>query len=144
MKELSLRTIARIQAMEIIYMSDLNEISLIEAMNDQDILDNDELLENKELLDDAKDLINFVIENITEIDKIIEDTLFNYKLNRLNLVDKAIIRVAVAEMLINKLDAKIIIDEALEITKLYSDTGDHKAVSFNNRLLDNISKNIKR
>ena len=144
MKELSLRTIARIQAMEIIYMSDLNEISLIEAMNDQDILDNDELLENKELLDDAKDLINFVIKNIADIDKIIEDTLFNYKLNRLNLVDKAIIRVAVAEMLINKLDAKIIIDEALEITKLYSDTGDHKAVSFNNRLLDNISKNIKR
>jgi N utilization substance protein B len=144
MKELSLRTIARIQAMEIIYMSDLNEISLIEAMNDQDILDNDELLENKELLDYAKDLINFVIKNLADIDKIIEDTLFNYKLNRLNLVDKAIIRVAVAEMLINKLDAKIIIDEALEITKLYSDTGDHKAVSFNNRLLDNISKNIKR
>ena len=144
MKELSLRTIARIQAMEIIYMSDLNEISLIEAMNDQDILDNDELLENKELLDDAKDLINFIIKNLADIDKIIEDTLFNYKLNRLNLVDKAIIRVAVAEMLINKLDAKIIIDEALEITKLYSDTGDHKAVSFNNRLLDNISKNIKR
>ena len=144
MKELSLRTIARIQAMEIIYMSDLNEISLIEAMNDQDILDNDELLENKELLDDAKDLINFVIKNLEKIDKIIEDTLFNYKLNRLNLVDKAIIRVAVAELLINKLDAKIIIDEALEITKLYSDTGDHKAVSFNNRLLDNISKNIKR
>ena len=144
MKELSLRTIARIQAMEIIYMSDLNEISLVEAMNDQDILDNDELLENKELLDDAKDLINFIIKNLADIDKIIEDTLFNYKLNRLNLVDKAIIRVAVAEMLINKLDAKIIIDEALEITKLYSDTGDHKAVSFNNRLLDNISKNIKR
>ena len=144
MKELGLRTIARIQAMEIIYMSDLNEISLVEAMNDQDILDNDELLENKELLDDAKDLINFVIKNLADIDKIIEDTLFNYKLNRLNLVDKAIIRVAVAEMLINKLDAKIIIDEALEITKLYSDTGDHKAVSFNNRLLDNISKNIKR
>ncbi len=144
MKELSLRTIARIQAMEIIYMSDLNEISLIEAMNDQDILANDELLENKELSDDAKDLINFVIKNLEKIDKIIEDTLFNYKLNRLNLVDKAIIRVAVAELLINKLDAKIIIDEALEITKLYSDTGDHKAVSFNNRLLDNISKNIKR
>lgn len=144
MKELSLRTIARIQAMEIIYMSDLNEISLIEAMNDQDILANDELLENKELSDDAKDLINFVIKNLEKIDKTIEDTLFNYKLNRLNLVDKAIIRVAVAELLINKLDAKIIIDEALEITKLYSDTGDHKAVSFNNRLLDNISKNIKR
>ena len=144
MKELSLRTIARIQAMEIIYMADLNEISLIEAMNDQDILDNDELLENKELLDDAKELINFVIKNLEKIDKIIEDTLFNYKLNRLNLVDKAIIRVAVSELLINKLDAKIIIDEALEITKLYCDTGDHKAVSFNNRLLDNISKNINR
>ena len=33
-------------------------------------------------------------------------------------------------------------DEALEITKEYSDQGDHKAVAFNNRLLDNISKHL--
>ena len=45
-------------------------------------------------------------------------------------------------MLMNKLAKTIIINEALEITKLYSDLGDHKAVSFNNKLLDNISKNI--
>ena len=44
--------------------------------------------------------------------------------------------------MLKKLDKRIIINEALEITKLYSDQGDHKATSFNNRLLDNISKKI--
>ena len=57
-------------------------------------------------------------------------------------MDKAIIRLAVSEMF-GKAPRQVIINEALEITKLYSDQGDHKATSFNNRLLDTISKNLK-
>ena len=57
------------------------------------------------------------------------------------MVDKAIIRLAVAEML-SGTDKKVAINEALEITKEFSDQGDHKATSFNNKLLDTISKNI--
>ena len=81
-------------------------------------------------------------EILGKINGTIKETITNYSIDRLNLVDKAIIRVATGEMLLNKLDRRIIINEALEITKLYSDQGDHKATSFNNRLLDNISKKI--
>ena len=42
------------------------------------------------------------------------------------------------------LDPKIAINEALEITKDYSDEGNHKQVSFNNRVLNDISKEIKK
>ena len=63
-------------------------------------------------------------------------------MDRLNLVDKAIIRLATAELLDGSTPRKIIINEALEITKEFSDQGDHKAVSFNNRLLDNICKSL--
>ncbi len=121
---------ARIEAMKILYTLDMNN-----SLDEKNVESEDKV---------AKELAINTIKEVQKIDFIISVCLKNYTLNRLNLVDKAIIRVAVAEMLINKLDAKIIIDEALEITKLYSDTGDHKAVSFNNRLLDNISKNIKR
>jgi N utilization substance protein B len=80
--------------------------------------------------------------NLEKIDEIIEKSLVNYSLSRLNKVDKAIIRLATAEMLDGKTPKKVIINEALEITKEYSDQGDHKATSFNNRLLENISKNL--
>ena len=42
-----------------------------------------------------------------------------------------------------KIDKRIIIDEAIELTKEFSDQGDHKAASFNNRLLDTISVRVK-
>lgn len=86
--------------------------------------------------------INLVENNLSKIDSIIGNSLINYSLNRLNLVDKAIIRLATAELIEGSLDKRIIINEALEITKEFSDQGDHKAVSFNNRLLDNICKNL--
>lgn len=76
-----------------------------------------------------------------EIDNVISSSLTNYTLNRLNLVDKAIIEVATYEMM-NDVDPKIAINEALEITKLYTDAGDKKEVAFNNRLLDNIKRNL--
>lgn len=76
-----------------------------------------------------------------EIDNVISSSLTNYTLNRLNLVDKAIIEVATYEMM-NDVDPKIAINEALEITKLYTDAGDKKEVAFNNKLLDNIKRNL--
>lgn len=88
-------------------------------------------------------LAKYCYEHMEEIDKIISSTLQNYTLERLNLVDKAIIRLAVSEMLEGKEPRQVIINEALEITKEFSDLGDHKAVSFNNRLLDNIHKTLK-
>ena len=144
MKKLGKRSILRIQVMKVLFISDIDEISVDEALNNArgGLLDNDEINENSEITEDAVKLLEFINDNLEKIDNLISSTLVNYTIERLNTVDKAIIRLAVAEMLEGKLDKKIIIDEALEMTKLYSDTGDHKAVSFNNRLLDNISKKI--
>ena len=144
MKQLGKRSILRIQIMKILFIADIDEISVLEALEHakSGVLDNDEINENKEISDEAVKIINFINDNMAKIDELISSTLVNYTIERLNTVDKAIIRLATAEMLMGEVDSKIIIDEALEITKLYSDTGDHKAVGFNNRLLDNISKKI--
>ena len=61
----------------------------------------------------------------------------------LNYVDRAIIRLAVSELLDGDLAKDIIINEALELTKEYSNLDDDKQVKFNNRLLDNISQGMK-
>ena len=123
---------ARVLCMQILYNADLNEISIEESKNNI-VEEIDEL---------AFSFLELVENNLEKIDEIIEKSLVNYSLSRLNKVDKAIIRLATAEMLDGKTPKKVIINEALEITKEYSDQGDHKATSFNNRLLENISKNL--
>ena len=141
--KLDKRSIARIQAMKIIYIADFNGISIDSSLSmGKSGFFNDNIAGENPISDDTIELLNYVTTNLEKIDNIIKETITNYSIDRLNLVDKAIIRVATGEMLLNKLDRRIIINEALEITKLYSDQGDHKATSFNNRLLDNISKKI--
>ena len=124
---------ARVLCMQILYNADFSEISIDESLKN---------VVEGELSPMVEEFLNLVKNNLERIDSIIEASLVNYTLSRLNKVDKAIIRLATAEMLDGKTPKKIIINEALEITKEYSDQGDHKATSFNNRLLDNISKNL--
>ena len=123
---------ARVLCMKVLYNADLNEISIEESKNN--------IVEEEDEV--AFSFLELVENNLEKIDEIIEKSLVNYSLSRLNKVDKAIIRLATAEMLDGKTPKKIIINEALEITKEYSDQGDHKATSFNNRLLENISKKL--
>ena len=122
-------------AMQLIYSMDINGTSKEEVLAGA----------NKELLnDEVKELVEFVDANIVEIDSLISRSLTNYTINRLNAVDRSIIRVSTAELMMNKADKSIIIDEALEITKLFSDEGNHKAVAFNNRLLQSIVDNLQK
>ena len=128
-----MRREARIKAMQILYTIDFNQINIEQAINTvmEDNID-----------PYAVELVKKCVERLNEVDQIIESALKNYTLNRLNLVDKAIVRLAVSEMFGNE-PREVIINEALEITKEFSDQGDHKAISFNNRLLDNINNQIK-
>lgn len=85
-----------------------------------------------------------VLNNKDKIDEIIEANLYNYKINRLSFVDLAIIRFATYELLFSQeLSYTIIINEAIELTRKYSDIGDNKACAFNNKLLDNIKNYLK-
>lgn len=102
----------------------------------QDLFSSDNDLENIE--SEVKEMFLGVKENLERIDEIISHCLTNWTIDRLNYVDLAIIRLATYEMILNKVPAKIIINEALEITKVYSNLDDDQAKKFNNRLLENI------
>lgn len=127
-----MRRIAREKAIELLYCMDMNSESIEEVLNHR--LDEEDPL--------AVELATFCEAHLDEIDELIKNHLKNYTIDRLNLVDKAILRLAVSEML-GKEPREVIINEALELTKKYSDLGDHKATSFNNRLLDSINKTLK-
>jgi N utilization substance protein B len=124
---------ARIATMQILYSADFNGISLEEARKD---------VASHILTADVNNFLDMVESNKERIDDLISKSLENYSLNRLNIVDRAIIRLATAEFIDGNTDKRIVINEALEITKQFSDQGDHKATGFNNRLLENIYKNL--
>ncbi len=123
----------RIFGMQIIYRVDFDDVSTSEAI--KQVFNNDDF--NEEGVEFALKYLN----NREKVDQIIEMALENYSISRLNAVDRAIIRLATAEMYLGE-DKRVAINEALEITKMFSDEGNHKAVAFNNSLLDKIAKEI--
>lgn len=79
-------------------------------------------------------------ENRENIDKKIEDSLTKWKLDRISKVNLSILRLAIGEMLyIEDVPEKVAINEAIEMTKKYSD---EKSVSFINGVLDKAFKNL--
>ena len=128
-------------------LNDINLDQLIAYAIDPNVtamaLDSEVFDCNEENYQYIKDLLNLCLNEQAKIDQIIKAHIENYTINRLNIVDRSIIRLAVGEMLQKLLPIDIIIDEALELTKEYSEIDDGRQVKFNNRLLDSISKEFK-
>ncbi len=79
-----------------------------------------------------------------ELDEIIVSNLLNWSIDRLNYVDLAIVRFSVYEMKYLNTPYRVAINEALEITKTYSNLDDDLAKKFNNRLLENIKNYLEK
>lgn len=85
-------------------------------------------------------LVEGIISNQQEIDRIIQSFSEHWRLSRMAVVDRNILRMAVFELLYEENVAPaIIINEAIEIAKKYS--GQEAAV-FINGILDAISKKL--
>jgi len=114
-------------------------------------IENPEIKLTESVLDDAFTIEAFyfttlegIIDNLSTIDQLIVDNLEGWSISRLNKVDKAIIRLAVYEMIEGLSPIKIIINEAVDLTKEFTDTGDKKSPNFNNKLLDKIGKTLEK
>ena len=150
------RHVCRVCAMKILFSLDLNSSydeledlsKKIEFVMDpdysSDLVDNEVeafILENNPFV---QELVLGVKHNLDKIDKVIVESLKNWTINRLSYVDRAIIRLAVYELLETNTPANVIIDEAIEITKEYSNLEDDSQSRFTNRLLDDIKEKLKR
>ena len=91
----------------------------------------------KDIVDpEVYEFVNQIIEHNDEVEKTISSSLTGWTIKRLNLVDKCILKIAVYEMQFLNQAPEVAINEALEITKEFSDLGDKKQVAFNNKVLD--------
>lgn len=98
--------------------------------------------EDEIMTTEMRSMIIQVEEHFSEIDEIISNHLENWTIDRLNYVDKMIIRFAVYEMKYTDTPYEVIINEAIELTKKYTNLDDDKAKSFNNKLLDKIKTSL--
>lgn len=102
---------AREKAIILLYQMDLL------GKKPEEIVENDQLV-GKKFDEFSLKLINGVTDNLKEIDKIISSTVQNWSLDRIAVIDRNILRVAIYEMIHeDDIPLKVSVDEAIEIAK---------------------------
>lgn len=131
---MSKRRIARECALQTLYYSDTATLSLNEASLFANNFYNQ--LE-KDTFPFCKDLVIGTIKNIKDIDKLLSSYTANWSVERMSLVDRSILRMAIYEIVYStdKTPIPAIIDEAIELAKKYST---EKSSKFINGILDKV------
>lgn len=133
------RTITREKAMTVLYQIFLYRKNKINYDVDDvinEIIDVMEIEDRKKIdINFLTDLVNGVLNNIDDIDNRILTYLENWTIERLGLTDQAIIRISVYELIYTDTPDLVCINEAIELSKKYSDEKVSKMI---NGVLDKI------
>lgn len=130
------RTRARQIAMQALYQLDVLGKDVLDELEDFFAESEDDEV----CRDLAKKWCSGTWENISECDKLIEESTKKWSLSRLSLVDKSILRLAVYQLrFCSDIPPKVSINEAIELAKKYS--GD-KSPAFINGVLDAVLKKV--
>jgi len=134
---------ARELAMQMLYQSDLgkqtaNEVRRVFWKSRLDDAGNPTVdLETQSF---AEDLFRMAMERSDEVDELIEQHSQNWRVHRMAVVDRNLLRVAVAEMIGFKGSPHpVIINEALEIGRKYAAP---ESITFLNGVLDAVSRSV--
>jgi N utilization substance protein B len=101
-----------------------------------------ELNEAPEAFEFAETLFRTTLDTTDEADEIIQSHATNWDLPRITVVDRALLRMAVTELLeFEEIPPKVSIDEAIEIAKTYSTP---RSDTFINGVLDAILMDLER
>ena len=133
--------ISRLTAIQFAYQLEITHENLLESA--EKFLSSDIFKE-----EDYKEIkISFfkrLISNLNDetLSEQIEKSLKSGKnLIHLSIIELCILKIALIEMIYEKTDIPVIINEYIEIAKLFLDSN---SIKFINALLDNLSKNVKR
>jgi N utilization substance protein B len=117
---MSARTKARKRALDVLFSADVRQISLAEALEAEAIRAASEPARSASWLY-AREIVDGVIDHNEEIDEIIATYARGWTLDRMPAVDRALIRIAVWEILFNpEVPAAVAVDEAVEAAKILS------------------------
>ena len=90
----------------------------------------------------AKRIVLGVIEHRQEIDRLIKERSENWRLDRMTIIDRNILRIAIFELLYcGDIPPKVTLNEAIDLGKRY---GSEESGSFINGILDRIQNEVIR
>ena len=116
--------------MRVIYQVNILKSSNLEV--DIDFLIKEQLeIEN----DFVKDMVNGIIKEQETINELANKYLKNWEITRLNKVDQAILALGIYELMYTETPSVVAINEAIELSKLYSDESVTKMI---NGVLDKV------
>ena len=125
------RKYARRYAMQVLYSYDVNPEA--EADVDPNEVETEETKRIEgENLAFAESIIARVKEHEAEIDDILTKHLRRWSLSQMNVVDKTILRMGVAELLYQTaetVDAKVIINEAVDMAKVFGGENSYRLIN---------------
>lgn len=125
---------ARECALAVLYSSDITETSATSIVEDGSYPD-----DGITVSDYAEALIDGVSTHAAEIDARLAHTSENWAVDRMPVVDRAILRIAVYEMLyVDEVPVSVAINEAVELAKLYG--GEDDSSRFVNGVLGRIAR----
>ena len=129
---------SREKAMELLFSMELSKNSYEETI--ENFIEDYEMDLNTIDVEYIKNVVKTVTDNVEDIDKKIVESLVNWKLDRISKVNLTILRLAVGEMMfVEDVPGRVAINEAVELTKKYSD---EKSCSFVNGVLDKVLKSL--
>jgi len=109
---------AREEAVILLYQSDLLEKDINEILKTEAVF-------GKKFDSFTKELVLGVVKHLDMIDEKIKNVVENWSFERIAVIDRNILRVAIYEMLfLNDIPLKVSVDEAIEISKIYGQKDD--------------------
>ncbi len=139
---MSFRNIKNVKSLK--YLELLLEVFYrFEMMGDDPILIFEKIKKEKKLKNDLTEKLKGIIikikNSIDLIDRMIEENILNWDKERILKVDLTLLRIGVGIFLFTEEDAKKIINDILEISKIYSTEDSYR---FLNGILDKIARNL--
>jgi N utilization substance protein B len=89
----------------------------------------------------ANQLFESTVAEAAELDALVSEHATNWRLERMAVIDRAILRLAACELRGGKTPPKVVLDEAVELAKNFSS---QEAASFVNGVLDAVLKSLPK
>ncbi|MEH7305594.1 transcription antitermination factor NusB [Neobacillus drentensis] len=127
------RRTAREKALQALFQIDISNTEPAAAI--------EHVLEGEAGDDYLTSLVLGVVEQKAEIDRLISGNLEKWSLDRLATVDRNLLRIAAYEMMFfrNEVPENVVLDEAIEIAKIY---GDDQSSKFINGVLSKLKQTL--
>ena len=132
---------AREAALQMLYQSEVGRASAFEAIATYWPAHDAEGELTGALREFANNLVRGTLDRIKEIDAVLASHAQNWRVERMAVIDRLVLRLAIYELLADPdTPSRVVINEALELARAYSG---EEAVRFVNGVLDAVKKELR-